>query len=61
MFILACLLTLSSIDASICEEIKRELLHAVDYGSIAPADAEAIYNRCIQKVKDKRWLSRDYC
>ncbi len=54
MFILACLLTLSSIDASICEEIKRELLHAVDYGSIAPADAEAIYNRCIQKVKDKR-------
>ena len=53
MFILACILSLSSMDVSICEEVKRELLHAVDYGQMDPADAEAIYNRCVKTFSNR--------
>ncbi len=48
-------------DVAICEEIKRELMHGVDYGSISAAEAEDIYNRCIQSFSNEQWLSSVYC
>ncbi len=30
-----------------CEIIKRELLHAVDYGSISPKEAERLHRNCL--------------
>ena len=48
MILLACLLTFTAMDVRICEEVKRELMHAVDYNQMSEADAEAIYDRCIK-------------
>ena len=59
MIILACLLMLTPAYAQeshpwedlsgqeVCELIKRELLAAVDYGSITPSQAERLHRNCL--------------
>ena len=66
MFILSFLLMFAPVHAQeshpwedlsgrdVCELIKRELLHAVDYGSITSRQAERLHRNCLRSYGHAR-------